>query len=109
MISGTFFVKNVVPQANGESSKVKIKIRINSHGIFEVKSASLVEKLDNEEEKQTEMETMDVDEGKNNGEVNDEESKPAAGEKNEEMQTDQQSPTESSSETNDVTTPEKQV
>ncbi|XP_041359091.1 heat shock 70 kDa protein 4-like isoform X2 [Gigantopelta aegis] len=102
---GTFFVKNVVPQANGESSKVKIKIRINSHGIFEVKSASLVEKLENEEEKQNETETMDTDEGKKNGET-DEESKSSVGD--EDMQTDQQSPTESSSETSDSTTPEKQ-
>uniref|UniRef100_A0AAY4EMG7 Heat shock protein 4b n=1 Tax=Denticeps clupeoides TaxID=299321 RepID=A0AAY4EMG7_9TELE len=33
----------VVPQASGESSKVKVKVRVNVHGIFSVSSASLVE------------------------------------------------------------------
>lgn len=36
-------IQNVVPQASGESSKVKVKVRINVHGVFSVSSASLVE------------------------------------------------------------------
>lgn len=36
-------VKNVVPQASGESAKVKVKVRVNVHGVFSVSSASLVE------------------------------------------------------------------
>uniref|UniRef100_A0A8C8CI27 Heat shock protein 4a n=1 Tax=Oncorhynchus tshawytscha TaxID=74940 RepID=A0A8C8CI27_ONCTS len=36
---------NMVPQANGESSKVKVKVRVNVHGVFSVSSASLVELL----------------------------------------------------------------
>lgn len=38
-------IQNVVPQASGESSKVKVKVRINVHGVFSVSSASLVEVL----------------------------------------------------------------
>uniref|UniRef100_A0A673ZE84 Heat shock protein 4a n=1 Tax=Salmo trutta TaxID=8032 RepID=A0A673ZE84_SALTR len=42
---GQFMVQKVVPQANGESSKVKVKVRVNVHGVFSVSSASLVEVL----------------------------------------------------------------
>ncbi|KAK7806660.1 hypothetical protein U0070_021931 [Myodes glareolus] len=38
------FSKNVFPQSDGDSSKVKVKVRINIHGIFSVASASVVEK-----------------------------------------------------------------
>ena len=41
--TGQFLVKNVVPQASGESAKVKVKVRVNIHGMFSVSSASLVE------------------------------------------------------------------
>ncbi|XP_013872292.1 heat shock 70 kDa protein 4a isoform X1 [Austrofundulus limnaeus] len=40
---GQFLVQNVVPQASGESTKVKVKVRVNVHGVFSVSSASLVE------------------------------------------------------------------
>uniref|UniRef100_A0A8C6Q2T7 Heat shock protein 4a n=1 Tax=Nothobranchius furzeri TaxID=105023 RepID=A0A8C6Q2T7_NOTFU len=40
---GQFLVQNVVPQASGESAKVKVKVRVNVHGVFSVSSASLVE------------------------------------------------------------------
>ncbi|XP_068571811.1 heat shock 70 kDa protein 4a [Cebidichthys violaceus] len=40
---GKFLVHNVVPQASGESSKVKVKVRVNVHGMFSVSSASLIE------------------------------------------------------------------
>ncbi|GAB1597837.1 heat shock 70 kDa protein 4-like [Argonauta hians] len=43
---GSFKIKDVVPQANGEKSKLKIKLRVNIHGIFTVASASLVEKIE---------------------------------------------------------------
>ncbi|KAM6907849.1 heat shock 70 kDa protein 4a isoform 2-T2 [Xenentodon cancila] len=42
---GQFLIKNVVPQASGESVKVKVKVRVNVHGVFSVSSASLVEVL----------------------------------------------------------------
>ncbi|KAG8004385.1 Heat shock 70 kDa protein 4 [Nibea albiflora] len=49
---GQFMIQKVVPQASGESSKVKVKVRVNIHGIFSVSSASLVEvqKCDETEE-----------------------------------------------------------
>nr|AYH91695.1 heat shock protein 70 [Pomacea canaliculata] len=56
---GTFKVNNVTPQPNGESSKVKVKVRINAHGIFSVVGATLYEKTDDVEE-----ESMEVDEEK---------------------------------------------
>ncbi|XP_067279446.1 heat shock 70 kDa protein 4a [Pseudorasbora parva] len=40
---GQFSVQKVVPQPSGESSKVKVKVRVNVHGVFSVSSASLVE------------------------------------------------------------------
>ena len=43
--TGRFVIKSVKPTAEGESSKVKVKVRVNGHGIFSVSSASLVEKL----------------------------------------------------------------
>lgn len=42
-------IQKVVPQASGESSKVKVKVRVNIHGIFSVSSACLVEVLKAEE------------------------------------------------------------
>uniref|UniRef100_A0AAY4EFT8 Uncharacterized protein n=1 Tax=Denticeps clupeoides TaxID=299321 RepID=A0AAY4EFT8_9TELE len=51
-IGKDYVIQNVVPQASGESSKVKVKVRMNIHGIFSVSSASLVEvqKLEESEE-----------------------------------------------------------
>lgn len=63
---GSFTINNVQPQANGESSKVKVKVRVNNHGIFNVQSASMVEKLDDKTEEQG-PESMET-EGKENGE-----------------------------------------
>ncbi|XP_023008192.1 heat shock 70 kDa protein 4a isoform X2 [Maylandia zebra] len=40
---GQFLIQNVAPQASGESAKVKVKVRVNVHGVFSVSSASLVE------------------------------------------------------------------
>uniref|UniRef100_A0A4W3JCS3 Uncharacterized protein n=1 Tax=Callorhinchus milii TaxID=7868 RepID=A0A4W3JCS3_CALMI len=42
---GRFTIQNVTPQTDGENSKVKVKVRVNVHGIFSVSSASLIEKL----------------------------------------------------------------
>ncbi|XP_069002129.1 heat shock 70 kDa protein 4a isoform X2 [Embiotoca jacksoni] len=42
---GQFVIQNVVPQASGESAKVKVKVRVNVHGVFSVSSATLVEVL----------------------------------------------------------------
>ncbi|XP_059208451.1 heat shock 70 kDa protein 4a [Centropristis striata] len=42
---GRFLIQNVVPQASGECAKVKVKVRVNVHGMFSVSSASLIEVL----------------------------------------------------------------
>lgn len=42
-LSGQFVIQKVVPRASGESSKVKVKVRVNVHGVFSVSSAALVE------------------------------------------------------------------
>ncbi|KAJ8041593.1 97 kDa heat shock protein [Holothuria leucospilota] len=47
---GKFTVKNVTPNKEGESSKVKVKVNINHHGIFSVLSAAMVVKLPPEPE-----------------------------------------------------------
>uniref|UniRef100_A0A665WDC8 Heat shock 70 kDa protein 4-like n=1 Tax=Echeneis naucrates TaxID=173247 RepID=A0A665WDC8_ECHNA len=93
---GQFMIQKVVPQASGESSKVKVKVRVNIHGIFSVSSASLVEvqKSDETEEpmeteqataKDGEMQT-DQDElpGQGDGQQETEEKVPR---ENEEMET----------------------
>ncbi|KAM6147943.1 heat shock 70 kDa protein 4L isoform 2-T2 [Erethizon dorsatum] len=41
---GTFTIQNVFPQSDGDNSKVKVKVRVNIHGIFSVASASVIEK-----------------------------------------------------------------
>ncbi|KAL4631230.1 heat shock 70 kDa protein 4-like [Arapaima gigas] len=83
---GQYVIKKVVPQASGESSKVKVKVRVNIHGIFSVSSASLVEVHKSEEDEEP-METepalkdeenkmqVDQDEQKTQGDVQKENSK----------------------------------
>ncbi|KAF5913448.1 hypothetical protein HPG69_017066 [Diceros bicornis minor] len=51
-----FSVQKVTPQSDGSSSKVKVKVRVNIHGIFSVSSASLVE-VHKFEENEEPMET----------------------------------------------------
>lgn len=56
---GKYLIQKVVPQASGESSKVKVKVRVNIHGIFSVSSASLVE-VQKSDETEEPMETEQV-------------------------------------------------
>ncbi|XP_038155065.1 heat shock 70 kDa protein 4b [Cyprinodon tularosa] len=56
---GQFLIQKVVPQTTGESSKVKVKVRVNIHGIFSVSSASLVE-VQKSDESEEPMETEQV-------------------------------------------------
>ncbi|GFN85022.1 heat shock protein 105 kda, partial [Plakobranchus ocellatus] len=60
---GAFKINNVIPQPTGDSTKVKVKVRINSHGCFNILSASMYEKIEgaNEEEEEN-KESMEVDE-----------------------------------------------
>lgn len=57
--AGKYLIQKVVPQASGESSKVKVKVRVNIHGIFSVSSASLVE-VQKSDETEEPMETEEV-------------------------------------------------
>ncbi|CAN8032264.1 unnamed protein product [Ixodes persulcatus] len=41
---GSFTVDKVVPAAEGEASKIKVKVRLNLHGIFSVVSASAMDR-----------------------------------------------------------------
>ncbi|XP_061751172.1 heat shock 70 kDa protein 4L isoform X2 [Nerophis ophidion] len=61
---GRFTVQNVVPQPDGDSSKVKVKVRFNVHGIFSVSSASLIEKQKGEgEDMQIDVEPLNEGRG----------------------------------------------
>lgn len=41
---GRFTIQNVGPQHDGDNSKVKVKVRVNIHGLFGVANASIIEK-----------------------------------------------------------------
>lgn len=70
---GFFTIKNISPTSEGESTKVKVKVRVNLHGIFSVFYASMLEKVEKIEEneqnnqvnqnclKQKSEEAMEVD------------------------------------------------
>lgn len=62
-ISGLYNITKVQPQPSGESSKVKVKVRINNNGLFNVQSATMVEKLEDKQNEQ-EPESMETE---NNG------------------------------------------
>lgn len=53
-------MKDVKPTPEGESAKVKVKVRINLHGILTISSASLVEKLPASENDITEEQPMEA-------------------------------------------------
>lgn len=64
---GQFLIRNVTPQQSGESSKVKVKVRVNIHGVFSVAGASLVEVVktaEGEEPMETEPITAKDEESK---------------------------------------------
>ncbi|MCJ8740494.1 hypothetical protein PDJAM_G00059770 [Pangasius djambal] len=70
-----FTIQKVLPQASGECSKVKVKVRVNVHGMFSVSSASLVEVLKAPEgEEPMEMDTAAKEE-ENKMQVDQEEQK----------------------------------
>ncbi|XP_014280439.1 heat shock 70 kDa protein 4 [Halyomorpha halys] len=61
---GQFTIKDVKPTSEGESAKIKVKARINLHGIVSIVGASLVEKR--EAEVGDEDSSMDVDSNNHN-------------------------------------------
>lgn len=44
-------------QKDGEKSKVKVKVRVNTHGIFSVSTASMVEPVKTEDNEDVSVET----------------------------------------------------
>ncbi|PKU36153.1 hypothetical protein llap_13543 [Limosa lapponica baueri] len=60
---GRYVIQNVAAQKDGEKSKVKVKVRINTHGIFSVSTASMVEPVKSEDSEdvgvETEVESQD--------------------------------------------------
>ncbi|NXI55904.1 HS74L protein, partial [Chloroceryle aenea] len=55
---GRFTIQNVGPQHDGDNSKVKVKVRVNIHGLFSVANASVIEKQNIEgEQNDTPMDT----------------------------------------------------
>ncbi|XP_013782730.1 heat shock 70 kDa protein 4-like [Limulus polyphemus] len=59
---GKFTIQRVTSSSDGESAKIKVKVRVNIHGIFSVCSASMLEKQTMEENEQNEMENKTQDE-----------------------------------------------
>ncbi|XP_019827003.2 heat shock protein 105 kDa isoform X2 [Bos indicus] len=53
---GRFIVQNVSAQKDGEKSRVKVKVRVNTHGIFTISTASMVEKIPAEENEVSSLE-----------------------------------------------------
>ncbi|XP_048382748.2 heat shock 70 kDa protein 4L-like [Stegostoma tigrinum] len=70
---GRFTIQNVIPQNDGENSKVKVKVRVNIHGIFNVSSASLIEKQkpDGSQVEDVPMETDQPPRGTTNAKTDD--------------------------------------
>ena len=66
---GKFAVKNVVPTAEGDSSKVKLRAKLDIHGIFKLTKAELYEKVPPEPE--PEPEKMETDPASNKAEGKD--------------------------------------
>jgi len=60
---GIFEILEVRPNAEGGNQKVKVKVRVNPNGVFNVSSASLIEKQEIEEEVPVEMEVEPAKEG----------------------------------------------
>uniref|UniRef100_A0A8B9MPV6 Heat shock protein 105 kDa n=1 Tax=Accipiter nisus TaxID=211598 RepID=A0A8B9MPV6_9AVES len=54
---GRYIIQNVAAQKDGEKSKVKVKVRVNTHGIFSVSTASMVEPVKSEESEDVSVET----------------------------------------------------
>jgi len=81
-------VDGVGPQATGDSSKVKVKVRVNIHGLFNVSGATITEKVENAPAAATDdQEPMEVDSGEGKttqdaaaaAEADDSKQQPAAG------------------------------
>ncbi|NXD12271.1 HS105 protein, partial [Nothocercus nigrocapillus] len=93
---GRYVIQNVAAQKDGEKSKVKVKVRVNTHGIFSVSTASMVEPVKNEESEdvtvETEVESQDQRPPENSNDKNIQQENSEAGTQSQ-VQTDgQQTP-----------------
>lgn len=69
LFTGTWIVKDIKPNTDGKAQKVKVKVRVNLHGIMTVSSASLYEAKDSSPD-QEQMENGDApqrEDGAKNG------------------------------------------
>ncbi|CAJ0941927.1 unnamed protein product, partial [Mesorhabditis belari] len=78
---GSWKILGVTPSGNGETRKIKIKVRVDPNGIFSVRSATMYDNQPVPEEPPKEEQTMEVDRKENEGKdasqsQNAEESKP---------------------------------
>lgn len=61
VVAARYVVKDVKPTAQGNSHKVKVKVRVNLHGMFSVSGAQLTEKRDATEQEQAEAEQKEAE------------------------------------------------
>lgn len=64
LFSGKWLIKDVKPNSLGESQKIKVKVRVNIHGIVTVSSATIVTEkkpADDEQDCQEPNESMNVE------------------------------------------------
>jgi len=77
---GNFRVDSIEPKEDGSAQKVKVKVRVNLHGVFSVTSANLVETKEVEEEVPMEVDAKKEEENaKKDEKVGDESSDKAEG------------------------------
>ncbi|XP_010147010.1 PREDICTED: heat shock protein 105 kDa isoform X1 [Eurypyga helias] len=95
---GRYVIQNVAAQKDGEKSKVKVKVRVNTHGIFSVSTASMVEPVKSEENEdvgvETEVESQDQRPAENSSDKNVQQENSEAGTQSQ-VQTDGQQTSQS--------------
>ncbi|NXK56511.1 HS105 protein, partial [Chauna torquata] len=95
---GKYVIQNVAAQKDGEKSKVKVKVRVNTHGIFSVSTASVVEPVKSEDSEdvgvETEVETQDQRPAENSNDKNIQQENSEAGTQSQ-VQTDGQQTSQS--------------
>ncbi|KAF7250927.1 hypothetical protein EYD10_03493 [Varanus komodoensis] len=68
---GKYVIQNIAAQKDGERTKVKVKVRINNHGIFGISTASMVEQMKMEENEDPSVEAEVDSQNQNNPESSD--------------------------------------
>lgn len=60
-VIGQCFIQGVKPGSQGEAQKVKVKVRVNAHGVFQVVSATLMERQETGDSSATDAVTSEGD------------------------------------------------